>query len=513
MRRKKRATRSLRWDVILNLISGELVLATVLVATIGAFSLINVAQQRAQTIQEVSGVVAAGMMPLLADQQEAEVKAQLSSILEATKLHDIENISIVDSSGAVIASYGNHDMCTVSALTGTPAPLAILTDCQLVRKPIVIDGLTVATVYVSFGPLNLGEWLRMPGMAAVIVVLSVMLVSAPWSAWRFTHVFVEPIRNLSRHASRIADGDMERLVATDAVGEIGELQDSLNRMATQLKAREDELISSYEALATAYDSLQQATQEIEQLAALKTDFVAVAAHEIRSPLSTISLYSELLEAGELAKLNDTEAESVAAIGAAAARLNAIASDLMDAALLERGMLPVHFTEMWIDEVLTEAVADARLMAKSRDIDITAEEPMPEMVVQGDPLRLRQVFDNLLSNAVKYSPRGTSVTVSVRENGDSVEIDISDRGRGILEEDRQRIFTLFVRLDLGNDRDTGGLGLGLAISARIVEAHGGTIGVYANEAGGSTFTVTLPTSGTAESRTGDSTITVVRRERT
>lgn len=508
--RPRRSRRSLGWDLTLNLILGEMVLAVVLIVTLGTFSVINVVQQRAKTIEEVSVVVAAGLMPLLADQQQSQVEAQLDSILQATDFHDIQNISIIDSSGQTIASHGEGGMCMVSSLGGRLAPIAFLTQCQLVRRPIVIDGLTVATAYVSFAPLDPSESLRVPLIAAAIVLVSVVLVSAPWSAWRFTRVFIEPIQALSRYATRIADGHMDELTDTDAAGEIGELQGSLNRMATELRVRESELLGSYDALSGAYESLQDAKREIEHLSALKTDFVAVAAHEIRSPLSTVTLYSELLESGELAQLDETSADAVKAISAAAVRLNAISSDLMDSALLERGRLPIHFSRVWLDEVVTTAVVETRAMADERRIRVEVDGELPEMVVQGDALRLRQVFDNLLSNAVKYSPEGTAVSVRARTVGDYHEVDIADEGRGIRSEDRERVFTLFVRLDLSDDRDTGGLGLGLAISARIIDAHGGTISVADNPNGvGSVFTVRLPASGSADSRDTDTTVEVVR----
>lgn len=499
----RRAKRSLGWDLTFNLILGEAVLALILIFTIGTFSMLNVAQQRAQTIQEVSSVVAAGLMPLLADQEGAQLQAQLESILGSTDLLDIRTIQVVDSSGQMIASHGDPEPCMISSLAGESAPWSVLTKCQLVRQPVVVDGLTVATVYVSYPPVDIREAMVAPGIASLIVLVSVVFVSAPWSAWRFTRVFIEPIQDLRRYAVRIAEGDLDAEVEARGSGEIGELQDTLNRMASQLRHREGELRGSYDELEKAYASLQAAKLEIEKLSALKTDFVAVAAHEIRSPLSTVTLFSDLLESGELGPLEPPSQEAVETISAAAARLSVIATDLMDTALLERGTLPLSFDEARIDTVVRAAVRDATPVAQSLGISVEMSPGVPELVVVGDELRLRQVFDNLLSNALKYSEAGSVVRVEARRRGDRVEVDVIDSGRGVAPEDKERIFTSFVRADVRDDRDTGGLGLGLAISARIVEAHGGDITVHDNPQGrGSIFRVCLPVAGASGHAIGE-----------
>jgi len=141
------------------------------------------------------------------------------------------------------------------------------------------------------------------------------------------------------------------------------------------------------------------------------------------------------------------------------------------------------------------VRDQRAMAQSRGIDVRLEDGTSDAVIRGDALRLRQVLDNLLSNALKYSPGGTEVSVRTREDADFVEIEVVDRGRGVSAEDQHVLFTLFGRVDSGDGRDTAGLGLGLAISARIVEAHGGRLTFRENEEGrGSVFCVRLPRGG-------------------
>lgn len=283
----------------------------------------------------------------------------------------------------------------------------------------------------------------------------------------------------------------------------------MKRMAGQIKERDDRLRGSYVDLAGAYLSLDRAKQEIEQLALVKSDFVAIASHEIRSPLSTISLYAERLQGGEMGELDEATLDAVTAINSASTRLGRVVSDLMDSALLERGLMPIEFRDVWLDEVVREAAHDASAVAESRGGAVRLDGDIPDSVIFADGLRLRQVFDNLLSNAVKYSPEGSEVVVRMHAGDDWIEVDVIDRGRGVPEAQLDRLFTLFGRVDFGDSRDTAGLGLGLAISARIVEAHGGHLSFRPNDDGrGSIFSVKLPRDSSSVPASGHTVISVV-----
>jgi signal transduction histidine kinase len=330
-----------------------------------------------------------------------------------------------------------------------------------------------------------------------LVVAAVMVVSAPWTLWLVSREIVEPLDDLERAASRIAGGDYRPKFMPSPVREISRVQTALTAMARQLAERQQELNDSYDALAEAYESLERANRDIEQLAQVKADFVAVAAHEIRAPLATIRLYADLLESGELGRLDEGAARAVDAIGAAAKRLGSITADLMDSALLERGLLPIRLEPMRIDRVVSEAVRDAEPAADARSMELRLSGPVEETTIIGDALRIRQVLDNLVSNAIKYSSEGAAVDVRMTAQPDWVTIDVTDRGRGIAESDRGRLFTLFGRIDFGDSREAAGLGLGLAISARIAQAHGGSVSFRANEEGvGSVFSLRLPVTGPA-----------------
>ena len=494
---------------VATLVIGEVVFALIIGVTVGTFGVLTAARLREEAIGQISGVVAAGLMPSVADQQEPQVKAQMASILEAAQVEDIESILILDSSGSVIASRGGLRDPLIDRPQKPEGPLSFIQNEQVVEQPIVIDGLEVASVYVKFAPPGLFETIRAPAGAVGLVLLAVVIVSGPWATWLVMRELAEPLADLGDYACRIADGDLETDVPPAVAGEIGDLQGTLKRMAEQLKERDDRLRGSYDNLTEAYLSLERAKLEIEQLAIVKSDFVAIASHEIRSPLSTITLYAERLQGGEISELDEATLDAVTAIGSASTRLGRVVSDLMDSALLERGLMPIEFRDVWLDEVVAEAVQDAGVLAQSRGGTARLDGDIPDLVIFADSLRLRQVFDNLLSNAIKYSPPGSEVVVRVHAGDDRLDVDVVDRGRGVPEAQLDRLFTLFGRVDFGDSRDTAGLGLGLAISARIVEAQGGHLSFRPNEDGqGSIFSVRLPRDGSSAPASGRTVISVV-----
>lgn len=488
---------SLGRRVFLALIVGELGFAAVLGITIGVFTTLADVRQREVAVRQISSTIAAGLMPMIADQQITHVEAQLSSILETAEVHDVIGICIRDSSNVLIACRGVVNEGAPEAEQAPSTPLAVLLEEQVVVQPVVVDGLQVATVSVRFSPPGLGS-LKVPLIASAVVLLSVILVSLPWTAWKLAVEAVEPLDELGTFANQIAEGDLGASPMKRRSGEMGELQETLSRMAAQLADRDDRLRGSYHELEDAYASLERAKNEIEELSAVKSNFVAVAAHEIRGPLTTVSLYAELLDGGELGTLGPSAQEAAAAISSATSRLASIVSDLMDSALLERGLLPIVFGDVWLAPMIEDVVRDNQPLARKHDVSLGVDAEIPDVVVPGDEMRLRQVLDNLLSNAFKYSPQSSGVLIRARADANWVEIEVADEGRGVPHHGREQLFALFGRLDFGDSRDTAGLGLGLAISARIVEAHGGQIRYRANERGkGSVFCVRLPLTRSSE----------------
>jgi len=235
------------------------------------------------------------------------------------------------------------------------------------------------------------------------------------------------------------------------------------------------------------------------LSRAQTTFVANVTHELRTPLASIRMFAELLElrsgaptTGPPGRPSGTTAQYLKMIRQECERLSRLIDRVVDFSRMERHVKQYHFEVRDIGRVVADAVESFRPNADGRgfDLQVSLEEPLPPLPVDADAVS--QVVLNLLTNAVQHSIETKEVRVRVKPDGDSVVIEVADRGTGIEPRDLRRVFDKFYstwrRMD---DRTQGGLGLGLTLSREIVRAHGGEITVRSKVGQGSTFTVRLP----------------------
>jgi two-component system, OmpR family, sensor histidine kinase SenX3 len=227
--------------------------------------------------------------------------------------------------------------------------------------------------------------------------------------------------------------------------------------------------------------------EAKRVESVRRDFVANVGHEIKTPVGALQLLAE----AALDAHDDPEAVQrfVGRMQHEAQRLSRLVQELLDLSRLQGGdPLPAP-TEVSVDVVLDEAVDRARLAAEARGITIVRGGDAG-LLVRGDESQLVTAVANLLYNAVAYSPDNTRVALGVHLRGDVVEIAVTDQGIGIPEEEQERIFERFYRVDQARSRATGGTGLGLAIVKHTVGNHGGELSVWSQPGDGSTFTIRL-----------------------
>jgi signal transduction histidine kinase len=498
---------SLRVRWVTWVLIGELVFGLAVGLTVGVYSATLAANSRRDSLEQISRATAAALTPMIADQDIERVQALMDSVLLGSDAETIRCIQVLDGTGAIIiGSSPDGQVCDLPG--GTQSAFGILTQAQVIEAPVVVDGFQIGTVVTQFAPPDLSEVLGGHFIAALIVVMSVALVSAPWTAWLVLRTVVEPVAELRDGALQLSEGRRDITLDNGRGDEIGELAVAFDQMIRDLSEKEQQLKESYARLEEAYEDQARAKEALEEIARMKSDFVAVASHELRTPLSVVRLYAEMLEEEELGDLSEESHEAIRAIASAAARLSSIVSDLMDAALLERGLMPLEFSLVEVDETVRAAVRDADTLASVRGVHVLIPDELPEIDAWVDPLRIRQLIDNLLFNAVKYSDGAPEVHVRLRADDGHAEVAVTDFGRGVHKKDRGALFKLFSKLDSQDSRDTAGLGLGLAISARIAEAHGGSISYGENPVGkGSVFTLRLPL-GDASMRDREASISVV-----
>jgi PAS domain S-box-containing protein len=231
-----------------------------------------------------------------------------------------------------------------------------------------------------------------------------------------------------------------------------------------------------------------------KIARLKSEFVATVSHELRTPLTSIRGALGLLLGGVAGALPASAASMIRIAHQNCERLVLIINDILDLEKIEAGRLEVKLSVIDVAAVIGQAVALNRAYADKHNIHLVCDQ-VPALQVNADPDRLMQILTNLLSNATKFSPAGAAVHIRAFASGAWVRFEVEDRGIGIDEAFRARIFEKFAQAEASADRRFGGTGLGLAISKSLVERMGGRIGFISTVGRGTTFFVELASGST------------------
>ncbi len=300
-----------------------------------------------------------------------------------------------------------------------------------------------------------------------LVIASVLLVLGI-AGWVVVRIGLLPLDRMGHTAGRIAGGDLShRVWEADPRTEVGRLGIALNGMLDRLEDAFSRRKASEDRLRT---------------------FIADASHELRTPLASIRGYAELFRMGAVREPAETE-KAMRRIEDEAARMGVLVEDLLTLARLDEIADAPH-VEVDLAGLAGDAVDDARATAPDREIGLVSS----HAPVLGDAHQLRQVLGNLLRNALVHTPAGTPIEVSVARADGGVRVEIRDHGPGLPNDDPDALFERFWRAEGGRERGRGGAGLGLAIVAGIVDAHGGRVSARNASGGGATFVVALPLSG-------------------
>ena len=242
--------------------------------------------------------------------------------------------------------------------------------------------------------------------------------------------------------------------------------------------------------------LSQDITAVEQSEAMRRDFVANISHELKTPIGGISILAEAIaEGSENPELVKNFAERM---NIEAGRLTHLVQEIIDLSRIQDQNPMENAAEISLNKVIDEAIYQSKIRAEKRQVQINFSNE-EEVLFSGDRKQLVMAISNLIENAINYSPEQTTVNVVLRKVNDVAEISVSDQGVGIAEQDLERIFERFYRVDQARSRETGGTGLGLSIVKHVISNHGGDIQVWSVPGTGSTFTVLLPlTNKAAES---------------
>jgi signal transduction histidine kinase len=276
--------------------------------------------------------------------------------------------------------------------------------------------------------------------------------------------------------------DLGRPVTVTSIDEVGDLTASLGRLRTQLE--------------TEHEAHQEALRRTREADRIKNEFFSDVSRELRTPLTTLCGYAQLLKEQSPGPLNETQIEDVDSIHRGGLQLLGLVNDVLDISVIESGFLKLNAERCDVGALCEELVKGQRLALKARygskavalELELTPGLPQ----INADPRRLQQVVHNLLSNAIKFTSEGT-ITVTVARatpRGEGIRVDVADTGIGIGASDLPDVFDHYRQAGDLNMRRQGS-GLGLAISKHLVDLHGGTLSVSSEVNRGSTFTIVLP----------------------
>lgn len=240
-----------------------------------------------------------------------------------------------------------------------------------------------------------------------------------------------------------------------------------------------------------YENLIHAAQSAK---AAKSGFLTNMSHELRTPLTAIIGFAELLSDQHFGKLNEKQYTYVREIYNAGHQLLSLVKDILDLAKAESGSQTLNISEVNIEDLLTKSLSMVRERATrhSQKLEINLDTTIKGLVIKADELKLKQVMFNLLTNAVKFTPDGGAISLVAGRQGDVVSVCVNDSGIGIKKEDLPRIFDVFEQIDDSLTRIIPGTGLGLALTKRLVELHGGEITAMSEGSGqGCAISFTIP----------------------
>jgi len=243
-----------------------------------------------------------------------------------------------------------------------------------------------------------------------------------------------------------------------------------------------------------FKEIQDKSRQLEIANKHKSEFLANMSHELRTPLNAIIGFSEALKEGMFGDLNPKQAEYVDDIHTSGKHLLALINDILDLSKVEAGRMELDLAEFDVPTALQNALTLIRERAQRHGIGLSLAIDAGVGPFRADERKFKQIMLNLLSNAVKFTPQGGKIGISARRENGSLEVAVSDTGVGIAPEDQAAVFEEFKQVGRDYTSKAEGTGLGLALTKRFVELHGGSIGVESVLGKGSTFTVRLPIHG-------------------
>lgn len=390
----------------------------------------------------------------------------------------IANVSIVDLDGKVLFSTQSigppiaaHDASSFDPIYKFKGS----TISQIIYPFISSNGSHSYAIVYDISSTEINNAVRSLANSILIDSVIGLLVSGAVMSILVSRLFLRPIKQLRDRAMIIASGKYSEQIPHWRKDEIGDLASSVNQMAESLKAD---------------------IQKLKEVDEIKSEFMMIASHNLRTPLTIINGYIDMAKSWALsselrAMLQSIEANSQ--------RLGIFAEDLLTMSNIEAGKPVFNMEKATVTKMLSHAVEEFGTLAGEKQRHFKANITAGDVELIASPMHLRSAIWNLLDNALKFTEVDGQIELAIQKVGDNVQISVADNGPGISQEEKGKLFTKFHRGTSTLNYNYEGTGIGLYITRQIITAHHGTITVDSTPGMGSTFTIILPTAAAAEAQ--------------
>jgi signal transduction histidine kinase len=438
--------------------------------------------------------------------------------LRAALSNDVGAAMVLDDGGAVLA----HSDTSVALMRGR-IPQTLLNSAWLLSaaskraKPLTkVEGRSGEPVYIATERIDRLNWnvvaeqsasiAMKPVRGALLWTLGTALFAsllAAGLAWALSVRLTHPVKMLQQSAAALAAGNLSRRLSVDRQDELGALATSFNAMSSELEAShrdlERKVVEKTAALASTNTQLESANKH-------KSEFLTHMSHELRTPLNAVIGFSDLLKAQYFGPLNTKQSQYVRDINASGQHLLSLINDILDLAKVESGRMELMLSDSRIADLVEScrALVSERVNRARQALTISMSDEVFDWCI--DERKVKQCLLNLLTNASKFTPDGGTITLDVALEENALVFKVADTGVGITPEDQAQLFSEFFQTKSRDEttprasestagpasiQSREGTGLGLALTRRFAELHGGTISVSSVVGQGTTFTLQFP----------------------
>ncbi|HEY51358.1 MAG TPA: HAMP domain-containing protein [Dehalococcoidia bacterium] len=434
------------------------------------------------------GTMLLASLPILTSEDEGPIRGTLimGRYLDATKVKELAEITLLSIG---IYKVGDPrippDFSNALSSISTASPVFVqpLSDHSVAGYTLIRDiSEQPALILRVDAPRDIYQQGQSAISYLILTIVGVSLAFGLVTILLLERQILSRLSYLSRSVSDIGSGGkLSARVSVPGSDELSKLGATINGMLSALEESETELRNLFE-------EEKKLRQDLEAEINKRVEFTRALVHELKTPITPVLASSELLleeikEAGILQELAQN-------INQGAYNLNQRIDELLDLARGEVGLLHLNLGSVDSGQLLRSIVDSVRPLARQNKHMLNAELPPSLPIIQADEDRLRQVVLNLLNNAFKFTPSGGSITVRAREEGNALVVEVQDTGRGISKAAQERLFEPYQQLEREKTR-LSGLGLGLSLSKKLVELHGGQIWVQSEKGKGSTFSFSIP----------------------